>query len=274
MSLRFHVLLGLIVILGIPAWSQSGPAIEALLNRELAGQSVIQKRFACGEKVRYSTADKTLTAPLGSWTSCANLRVQAVRLVDDHTIEIRGERMSLAYDPRRRDFGVLKADRKKPSPVVITIEGATPFDEPMARAAVAAIFLQKTDHLSDFVPDYWKPFLIQREIDRSERPKSDAVKFPNLARVGGHVSAPRAVSTPDPDYDPVAKKASFQGTCMLQLGVDESGRPRDIRIAQPLGLGLDDKAVEAVSKWKFDPAKRDGTPVAVQILVEVNFRLY
>jgi len=93
-------------------------------------------------------------------------------------------------------------------------------------------------------------------------------------RVGGGVSAPRAISTPDPEYSEEARKAKYQGTCVLWLVVGPDGRPRDIRISRTLGLGLDEKAIEAVRNWKFEPAMKDGKPVAVQINVEVSFRLY
>jgi TonB family protein len=65
----------------------------------------------------------------------------------------------------------------------------------------------------------------------------------------------------------------FQGVATLSLVVDASGKPTDIQIQSPLGLGLDEKAVEAVSKWKFEPAKKDGKPVPVAIAVEVDFHL-
>jgi periplasmic protein TonB len=93
-------------------------------------------------------------------------------------------------------------------------------------------------------------------------------------RVGGGVSAPRPISTPDPEYSEEARKAKYQGTCVLWLVVGPDGKPRDIRIARSLGLGLDEKAVEAVKRWMFEPALKDGRPVAVQINVEVSFRLY
>ncbi|MGA2992180.1 MAG: TonB family protein [Candidatus Korobacteraceae bacterium] len=95
-----------------------------------------------------------------------------------------------------------------------------------------------------------------------------------IFRVGGGVSAPRALDTPDPEYSEEARKAKYQGTVVLWLIVDASGRPQNIKIARSLGMGLDQKAIEAVRKWKFEPAKKDGSPVAVQINVEVNFRLY
>jgi periplasmic protein TonB len=93
-------------------------------------------------------------------------------------------------------------------------------------------------------------------------------------KVGGGISAPTAVSSPDPDYTEDARRAKKQGTCVLWLIVDSTGHPRDIRVARGLGFGLDAKAVEAVKQWRFQPALKDGKPVDVQISVEVDFHLY
>ncbi len=93
-------------------------------------------------------------------------------------------------------------------------------------------------------------------------------------RVGGGVSAPRAITTPDPEYSEEARKAKYQGVVVLWLIVGPDGKPRDMRVARSLGMGLDQKAIEAVKQWRFEPAMKDGRPVAVQINVEVNFRLY
>jgi TonB family protein len=93
-------------------------------------------------------------------------------------------------------------------------------------------------------------------------------------RVGGGVSAPKVVFSPDPEYSEEARKAKYQGTCVLWLVVGPDGKPRDIKVQRTLGLGLDEKAIEAVKTWRFEPALKDGKPVAVQINVEVSFRLY
>jgi TonB family protein len=93
-------------------------------------------------------------------------------------------------------------------------------------------------------------------------------------RVGGGVSAPKAIYSPDPEYSEEARKAKYQGTCVLWLVVGADGRPKDIKVQRTLGLGLDEKAIEAVKNWRFEPALKDGKPVAVQINVEVSFRLY
>jgi periplasmic protein TonB len=93
-------------------------------------------------------------------------------------------------------------------------------------------------------------------------------------RVGGGVSAPKAIYSPDPEYSEEARKAKYQGVCVVTLIVGPDGKPRDVHVARSLGLGLDEKAIEAVNQWKFDPAQKDGKPVAVAINVEVTFRLY
>lgn len=93
-------------------------------------------------------------------------------------------------------------------------------------------------------------------------------------KVGGGITAPQAISTPDPVYTQAARDAKTQGTCVLWMIVDDQGRPRDIRVVRGLGFGLDQKAIEAVQQWRFQPAMKDGHPVNVQIKVEVGFRLY
>jgi TonB family protein len=93
-------------------------------------------------------------------------------------------------------------------------------------------------------------------------------------RVGGGVSAPRAVYDPDPEYSEEARKAKYQGVVVLWVVIGPDGRVHDMRVQRSLGMGLDEKAMEAVRQWKFDPARKDGRPVPVQVNVEVRFSLY
>jgi len=95
-----------------------------------------------------------------------------------------------------------------------------------------------------------------------------------LARIGDGVSAPVALNTVVAQYSDQAQKADYQGVCLVQVIVDAQGNPQNPRIVRALGMGLDEKAIEAVRKYKFKPAMRNGTPVPVMITVEVNFRLY
>ncbi|MBZ5604280.1 MAG: energy transducer TonB [Acidobacteriia bacterium] len=92
-------------------------------------------------------------------------------------------------------------------------------------------------------------------------------------RIGGGVSPPSVLSKVEPEYSEEARKAKWQGTVVLQLVVDEHGLPQQMKVTRSLGLGLDQKAIEAVGKWRFKPGMKDGKPVPVIATIEVNFRL-
>lgn len=92
-------------------------------------------------------------------------------------------------------------------------------------------------------------------------------------RVGGGVSQPVIVFKVDPEYSEEARKAKYSGTVVLSVIVDTEGKAREIKVIKSLGMGLDEKAVEAVDKWKFKPGMKAGSPVNVRAQIEVNFRL-
>ncbi len=92
-------------------------------------------------------------------------------------------------------------------------------------------------------------------------------------KIGGAVSAPSVLFKVEPEYSEEARKAKWQGSVVLSVIVDAAGRPRNVSVVRSLGLGLDQKAIEAVSQWRFKPGLRDGKPVPVIATIEVNFRL-
>ena len=93
-------------------------------------------------------------------------------------------------------------------------------------------------------------------------------------RIGGGVSAPVPIFTPEAEFSDEARRAKYQGVVLISLIVDAQGNPQNPRVVRPLGMGLDEKALEAVRKYKFKPAMKDGKPVPVMMSIEVNFRLY
>jgi protein TonB len=93
-------------------------------------------------------------------------------------------------------------------------------------------------------------------------------------RMGKGMTPPRVIYQTDPEFSEEARKAKYQGNCVLGLVVDANGRPINIRVLSALGMGLDEKAIESVKNWKFEPGKRNGQNVAVEIAVEVDFHLY
>lgn len=88
------------------------------------------------------------------------------------------------------------------------------------------------------------------------------------------VSQPVPIYTPEAEFSDEARRQKFQGVCMISVIVDAQGNPQSPRVVRWLGMGLDEKALQAVLRYRFKPAKKDGKPVAVRMTVEVNFRLY
>ena len=94
-----------------------------------------------------------------------------------------------------------------------------------------------------------------------------------IFNIGAGVSKPVVIYKIDPEYSEEARKAKYSGIVELAVIVDTEGHAREIRVAKSLGMGLDEKAIEAVAKWKFKPGMKGGQAVNVRALIDVNFRL-
>jgi TonB family protein len=102
---------------------------------------------------------------------------------------------------------------------------------------------------------------------------SPAEPGPDTYRLGNGVTAPVLLSKRDPEYSEEARAAKYQGTVLLAVEVGPNGKASSIRVMRGLGLGLNEKAIEAVDQWRFKPGQKDGKPVTVLCTIEVNFRL-
>ena len=104
---------------------------------------------------------------------------------------------------------------------------------------------------------------------RGSGPGGDAAEY----SVGRGITAPSVLSRVDPEYSEEARKAKYSGAVMLSIVVNIDGRADSIKVIKSLGMGLDEKAIEAVGRWPFRPGTKDGAPVRVCAQIEVNFRL-
>ncbi len=93
-------------------------------------------------------------------------------------------------------------------------------------------------------------------------------------RIGGGVSAPVLIYSVEPEFSEEARKAKVAGNVLVNLWVDTNGLPSHVRVIRGVGMGLDEKAVEAVKQYKFKPAMENGKPVLVELNVEVNFQIF
>jgi TonB family protein len=134
------------------------------------------------------------------------------------------------------------------------------------------------------------PYLIKQDGAPRVLPSASGLGFPSgdggrqkdgvnadagLYTVGGNVSAPVPLKQVDAEYSDQARRAKYRGVCLVGLVVDAQGNPQNVHVVRALGMGLDEKALEAVRQYKFKPAMKDGkTPVPVVVDVEVKFHLY
>jgi TonB family protein len=130
--------------------------------------------------------------------------------------------------------------------------------EPAARGLESSVSLQPEAAGQQQALDKQKPVEQRGPVDENGEP----------------VDSPAVViHKADPYYSEEARKAKFQGTVLLQYLVDVDGQAKDIKVVRSLGLGLDEKAIEAMRKWRFTPATKNGKPVRMKAVTEMNFRL-
>jgi protein TonB len=91
---------------------------------------------------------------------------------------------------------------------------------------------------------------------------------------GGEITKPDLIYAPDPEFSEEARRAKFSGNVLVYLWVDEHGNPSHVRVIRGIGMGLDEKAVEAVRQYKFKPAMLHGKPVKVDMDVDVDFHIF
>jgi len=245
--------------------------VEQKLKAALKGEVVTLKKFYLGNHLRYST-DGTLenSAQLCPWTLCSKLYIEGVKIKDSRLI-LDGRRVVVSFEGKPI---VAKPLRTREYVKIEVLSASRP--EEFIRA-VPNIFLGPGTRLSELVPAYWRNIVTRIEegkpIEREKDEKSDFVS-PGAFRVEkGVVTAPRVKKAPDPAYSPFARSVKKQGVVVLWGVVHEDGKMRDIRVVRPVGFGLEEEAVKAIQTWEFEPGRKDGQPVPVQLNIEVNFRL-
>jgi len=214
----------------------------------------------------------------GAWT-IGRVGISKIRLRPDR-LELEGVRVADVYDIEASKFTCVRTSQKVRIEVDRNPQKTASLDDALSR-----VFLADSEKLADLVPAYWKAVTegrveaVPRKTGppfyriREPKPESQNRAVDPIDRVGKDVTAPVPVYTPDPHYVPLARKASFQGTTLLWAVITKRGSVGDVQVLRPVGFGIDDAAIETVKTWTFNPALKNGEPIAVQINVEVNYRL-
>jgi TonB family protein len=96
----------------------------------------------------------------------------------------------------------------------------------------------------------------------------------DVYQIGGDVKAPTLISKVEPEYSQEARLAKYQGSVLLSVEINVAGKAQNIQVIRGLGVGLDEKAIDAVRRWRFKPGTKYGEPVTTAAKIEVNFRLF
>jgi TonB family protein len=276
------------------------------LKNQYSNKLVLLRNFYPGSKLTYDSGGQLIgVARPGEWTVDGVIELHGVR-TSDRRLELKGKRI-FVFSPSQSGLSLVRSQQE----VRIQVElDSQPITVSRIDSVLSKIFLNGQDRFSDVVPQHWKPcvtlalsdvtdetylgchflgdlaalvkagsvakddpgVLAARHISVISLVHSDFDHKVNL-NVRAGVTPPQPIVHGDPEFSDAARKVRAQGTLTLMLIVDQSGFPQDIRVARPLGCGLDEQAVHAVEGWKFKPAEKDGQPVAVEIAVEVDFRL-
>jgi TonB family protein len=193
----------------------------------------------------------------GCW-SAAQIEIHKLEINKDR-LTLRGPRVFGIYSRQTREISQLRRERQEVE-LEVQLDPAH-MDEDSITATLAKVFVTREDDLGRLIPYVWSaPGSVPPTPEPSFRPGTGA--------------GPKPLHTPDPDYSEEARKAKYQGEVGLWMLVDDKGNVARIKIDQCLGYGLDQQTIRAVSGWKFEPATKEGKPVAIETYVMTSFHLY
>jgi TonB family protein len=135
-----------------------------------------------------------------------------------------------------------------------------------------ARYLMKYDRASEAEPLQKQATAIVQNLETSDRAASEVASKLAL-RAGGDVSRPALLKKVEPEYTEEARAAKYQGVVVVSVIIEPDGTADNIQVVKSLGLGLDEKAIEAVQQWLFKPGTKNGAAVPVKATIEVNFKL-
>ncbi len=292
----------LFVVVTHNAWS-SPQDPESLLRSTFQDKVFVLRGFPSEKSLNFDAqCNLEGNHKVESWT-VSHMLVKSARIQHDR-VQLSGERLALGVKDREEKLVLVKTGKKVEINIAVD---PSQFNADTIDRLRNRVFVKDSNELVNLVPDYWAPYLTGRIAIKIENGKpvyfvgspvalagAIATDSSNTGASAGTdlqllevlpsgeqvykvkdlVKAPHPVYTPDPVYSKIARELSVQGTTIFQVVVDKNGSLTRLQLVKPIGMGLDEKAAETISKWRFKPALRDGEPVSVRIRIEVNFNLY
>jgi len=249
------------------------PTDPVLVTAEtLVGKALFLRNFYTSNSLAYDATGKLEGNPKPTgWTLAAVNVLKATRPNPD-AVELEGVRVAIRYNPDAHEFQRHPLNDEKMK-LLIQLD-PTPAAQPtQLRTAFAAIFSIGIDPaLQRSTPPLWSHY-----FDPNLPWPPDAVTGQTIYSMFGQADQPKDVTPPvlahkvDAEFTDPARHDNVKGPVQLRIVVDAQGLPQRIFVTRPLGYGLEERAAEAIAKWRFTPALRAGQPVAAAIAVNIDF---
>lgn len=257
-----------LILFVVPSRGDEAKDLQKRLQQRLINHVFMIRNFYGGEHLIFDAQGNLIEGAEPECWCAAQIEVEKLEINGGKLI-LRGPRVV----GTQKTFFSKSVRQRIQMQLDIALDPA-PTNEELVTNVLEKVFLTRRDDLNSLVPGGWT--YVKQTPAATDVTKSgvDANPTGKAAKMGKGVTPPRAIYSPDPAYPDGARKKKREGTVVLWTVIDERGRATQIRVAQCLGAGLDEAAVEAVSKWRFEPAKKDGQPVAVQLNIEITFPLW
>jgi TonB family protein len=259
-----RILLLLVLLATGPLFAQTS---EADLKTRLVDKPLYLRGEWEGDKLKFDASGQLLGSSKMLPFTLSGMDVQKVKL-DDKGLTLDGKRVGVEFNWDQLARVVIKGES-----IRLHIDRPAGGDYSHALDRVFATLPELVPTLPIYWQTYAQQFLIPATAAKVTHAAGSSDSLARQHKIGGNVSAPRVLSMPQPSYDRRARAENISGKILVYLQVDQEGKPNNIRILHPLGFGLDDMAVDAVSRYKFAPAKENGNPVRVEMNIEVAFSM-
>lgn len=280
-------LLSFILLSAASIWADD-KQVEDILKKQLVGNIVTLRGFYKGDLLEYDPSGQPrFKADFGPWTLYGKLSPTDVSINGDK-LAIDGIRLLVAWRQGSGGTRHLKYIRAGRILIEVRLDDQHR-DEASIQHVLARIFLNPADNLSELVPEHWQRFL-SRDTKNIETIDTDASlareplahgmptpggekRLPTRIRVSQGVSQGIMWKKVQPEYPAIAKAARLEGDLIFWVVINKEGAISYMSVALPLGLGVEESAIEAVSQWKYRPYILNGTPVEVETTITVKYEL-
>jgi TonB family protein len=278
----------LAAILPLASFSASAQNNEADISAKLKDKPLFLMGLWTDDKLKFDALGHPAADYEKASFTLSGIHVDKVTLQGTRLM-IEGVREGLAFDKDGRmtripleiaKHGFFKGNQ--PERIAIEIDNGNSSSD--FGPALDAIFTEFPRRLAPLLPDYWQSFFtrffglpaLPQSVKPSPQqgPSTAGTENTKAMHIQGHVIAPKLIHSIEPTFDMSARMAKHSGNVQIYLWVDESGNPSHFRLIRPTGLGLDERAIEAVKQYRFSPATLDGKPVKVDIYIDVNFQIF